>query len=945
MPIATPDTYVGRPGRPIYIGKADPTTLGGVQITTLSLKNESTSVQPANFVTKMFGLPLRQGDVPAGEYPQFALEDETPCPASFGKYPARWPDGSMRHVSVLMRVPVSIAGSATLTVKVKNGGSAPVSSALSAAGVATASDVKVSLNAVKNWAAGEWVSGLNKGIADGDVWEFMDGPAGRVMRVYEAFRQGGADHAQAGVWHYVQALQNAAGGLYGLRYLGKFANGWHDVSTPQINTLVADSVALKNGTTTVRNIAPLAAARSVIRSTPGLSTDTGNSLATGMAVTFTTTGALPGGLSTAVTYYVRIVVYGFVTLHLSAGDASTGANPVDITSAGSGTNTMVPSGAASRAVSWLTPLSATDVTGLVSGMAVRFSTTGVLPTGLTSDTAYFVRLLGSNLFTLHQAVQDIAYAYLPVAVTSVGSGVHTLTPAVQLEFYAAAPYTAGVTGEFDFLQAGGTGTECTVTVTVDRAYRKASKLFGPIRTDISPTPVADIDYNIDTFDLYLAQNGTGERPDIGYITGWCTRHFVTGTGLRTIRTHTYQQGSRSWSLRRAATKAPLNLTDDTYAPLGAAMPSFRFYPGNTAANSGVNNPADWGRMRGAHDWSHQPQMAAYAYLVTGEPQFLDVTHDMAVAALASSASRTPTVGGTLYSSIVLRDGQARVEAWTIRDIAFAAMLTPDDYMGAPLGTYFRNVLAENFDYLKAEKATGSTFAQANKFYPTVSNQYASWQHAYLLTAVNLAYTVTADPDAKLAAEDIIENYNAIRVNKALHAVSNYYTIIVGGAKQVTGWDNVVFMGALDSVSFDAATNVFTLVPNPNWGTPANGDLVVGGDYPPTGISTGTRYFMRDVSGNTCKLTATLGGPAIDIGSSGSVGGESWGAFMANASNTTMASSGYDKGYAEMIVGGTRWAKALGFTIPSGFETAIEGVYGAGPSFTNDPVYALSASFS
>ena len=852
--------YPGVPGTVIYGGR--PAAAPGVDLTSLTLANESASPQAPGFVTRIFGLPLREGDVPAGSWPAFFLGDGTPVPASLGKFPARWPDGSMRHVSVMLRVPASVPGSGSIAVTVKSGGIAPASSALTPASLTAASDLQVSANALRNWTAGVWVSSVNKGIADGDLWEFMDGPAGKVWRVYEAFRQAGADHAQAGVWHYVQALQNAAGGLYGLRYLGKFANGWHDVAAPAINTLAADGVAVKNGATTVRAVAPKAAA---------------------------------------------------------------------------------------RAFTWSSGLSVASDAGLVSGMAVRLSTTGTLPAGLSNSTAYFVRLTGGGAFTLHGSVTDVDYNASPVAVTTAGTGTHTLTPAVQLEFYAAGPYTAGPTSDYDFVQAGGTGAECTVAVSVDRAYRKASRLFGPIRTDISPAPATSADYYMDTWDMYPGQNGTGEREDIGYFAGWCTNHFINGAGLRRVRTTAMQYAARSWSLRRAATKAPMNLTPDAYAGLGAGTPTYSFYPSNDNAHSGVNAPLDKGRMRGTHDWSHQPHICAYAYIVTGEPQFLDATHDMGVAALASAQNKTVTVSGTSYSNIVLRDVyQVRTDAWILLDVAYAALLTPDDYMGKPLGTMFRDVLARNFDYLVAEKATGSAFARAAKVYPGVTVREGPWQIAYLLTAMHIAYTATGDADAKTAIEDMFQYLDGIRANNGLKAVSSFYNAIPGGRKNLASWDQLTFSNTLQSFTYSASTDVVSVVLESGWGALANGaPLMFYGDLgvtPPGGISVDTTYYMRDVSGSTFRVCATPGGPAIDLTTSGAEGQHIWAARLPGISNTVLDEAIYEQGIGTKLVASMRWAKALGLVVPAGLDAAFETAYGAGPAFTTTPIYALSRSF-
>jgi microcystin-dependent protein len=61
--------------------------------------------------------------------------------------------------------------------------------------------------------------------------------------------------------------------------------------------------------------------------------------------------------------------------------------------------------------------------GLVAGSRVYFTTTGALPTGLSVNTAYFVRSasLTTNTFTLSSTYEGTA-----IATTTAGSGVHTL---------------------------------------------------------------------------------------------------------------------------------------------------------------------------------------------------------------------------------------------------------------------------------------------------------------------------------------------------------------------------------------------------------------------------------------------------------------------------------------------------------------------------------------
>lgn len=248
MPNPTPDSYVFTPGVTLYVGQATP---GGSLLTTLTLVNTSGSEQAANFVAPMFGQPFVQGDVPSGQYPAFELTDGTPCPATIHSV-TTWPDGSMKWCGVLLRVPTTIAGSGSLTINVKNGGSAPSASSRATSDL-TAADLSTVLTGVTNL-TGEWTASLNTAITDAtDIVSLGDGPAGRIWRIGGPFKQSGSAHGQLHCWHYVAALQNSSGGLLGLRYLGRAAQPWADVSSPTPTRRVL-TAALKSGSTTLRSL-------------------------------------------------------------------------------------------------------------------------------------------------------------------------------------------------------------------------------------------------------------------------------------------------------------------------------------------------------------------------------------------------------------------------------------------------------------------------------------------------------------------------------------------------------------------------------------------------------------------------------------------------------------------------------------------------------------------
>ena len=249
MAIPMADSYPGTPGTTLYAGLPTP-SVGGL-ITTLSLVNTSGSTQAANFVSPMLGMPFKAGDMPSGQYPQFQLTDNTPCPATIWGV-TLWPDGSMKWCGAMIRVPTTIAGSGTLTINVKNGGSAPSASSRGTSDF-TAADLKTELTGVTNL-SGVWTASLNTAITDAtDIVVLGDGPAGKVYRIGGPCKQSGAAHGQLHCWHYAVAIQNSSGALLGLRYLGRVIQPWTDITSPAVAKRDFTAV-LKSGATSLRTL-------------------------------------------------------------------------------------------------------------------------------------------------------------------------------------------------------------------------------------------------------------------------------------------------------------------------------------------------------------------------------------------------------------------------------------------------------------------------------------------------------------------------------------------------------------------------------------------------------------------------------------------------------------------------------------------------------------------
>lgn len=200
-------------------------------LTRIQLHNTSRDVVVAGFISPMFGLSMRQGDIPAGQNPQFTLADGRPCPATLWGI-SSWPDGSMKFCGAMVRVPAEIPSRGVVDVLIRRGDEAPTASKRSLDELA-AFGLAVELTGVDGL-EGVWTAALADGIRERTaVVRIGDGDAGTIWRIGTEFRDSqGKAHGQLYCWHYVAALQDTDGRLRGLRHLGRVAQPWVDVTTP-----------------------------------------------------------------------------------------------------------------------------------------------------------------------------------------------------------------------------------------------------------------------------------------------------------------------------------------------------------------------------------------------------------------------------------------------------------------------------------------------------------------------------------------------------------------------------------------------------------------------------------------------------------------------------------------------------------------------------------------
>lgn len=922
----------------------------GALLETLTLVNAVAITQPANFFPQMVGLQFKKGDIPAGTYPQLRLNDGiTNILATFTNL-VFWNDGSLSFCGCLPRIPITVPASGSIFIKVFAGGSTPAVSGFTHATLTSNTDLKLVGTGIQKL-LGTQTSSFNTGIAGGDVWDFGNGPTALIFGAYQAFNDGAANSPQTGVWHYAQVMKDVSGGIFGYRYIGKFHNGWHDVTVPQIDVVAFQQMFLKNGTTNIREIK--ASTPDQTLSWIGQASGTADS---GTTTTMIDTGSIGAGSS----YYVGDFL-GF-TSGPNAGVERriTGYN----TSTGAFTCLAFANTISSGDTFYITgsKYSVASTTGMVDGICIYATTNGA---GLFTSTPYYIRVINSTKIHLHTTLGGAKSNNSGWFIGSAGSV--SIRACMALNYYAAEPYTCGPSCLYDFV--AGTGVETTCWWKMDNVYAKSTKMFGPIDLTIAPTAITARNYAIETWDDWLVyEDSSGPRPDIGYITGQSTAHFIlqTASALQTVRKHGLQTNMDCWSLRRSATRNSLDLLDTDYTGLSTRMPHFCLRPSNTASNSlDVNAPADWaGHLFDIFDFAHKPEGIYYAAVVTGEPHYLDSLHDRATAGLCNADQVGAVtgrggqiiVGAQTFNRIVLRDGQQRSEAWQLRGAVYSYAITPTNYHGVTnFKGYWGQICNENMAYLVAEKASGTAFSQSVHVYPGVRTDEAVFEQDYLCCVFCMDYVFREDPNSATAILDFHIWKDSIRTQEALFWVTAYYWLFVGKAKNITGWNQVLYNDAWGggSVTWNAGTDIITnQIPNALAGVPATGDaFAIGASVgtPLGGVTSDTIYFIRDlvnVSGfqYTYKLAATPGGAVVDITTTGSQSNDNDYGRHAGASNTTLAGiTGGEGSYPVSCHGVMNFARAVGITLPAGFEAAINAGYSP-PVWSSNPVMALTTSF-
>ncbi len=914
-------------------------------IDTLTLLSTSGSTVGANAIAPMFGLQFRKGDVPSGTYPQLQATDGTPWGVTFTNRRS-WSDGSWKSCGVLPGpFPKSIT-TGGVTANVLNGGTAPAASGLTSAQMyaeliqCNLSGFAGALGTGLNL-SGSWAAKLASDANNVEVVSYGDGQGGRLWRVLCHFQQSGTPHGQLECYFYVQQLLDSGGGLAGYRVLPRACQPWYNASSPvYLRGVQAFSLQYGSGPTTVTP--PYSLSPNTISWNSGTSfTATGNNWYQGGSQTF-------GGDQ---------ILYGY------------------------------------------------------------FTTTGTLPAGLATNTLYPLNVIGEP--------PNQAFCGTFVTPTDGGSGVHTFNPCEVISQFGTL-WGANAAGKYNFIQgAGSVASDAQVRVVFNAANRIATRCFPPLDLTLSPTPTANVgSYQGFTYSwstqmigpLYWHIGQPGERKDIGLLTTYHCRHLYNQTAVDElyVRMIGLSAAYMANCLRDVTTRGPVNLANpsNSYTGVPASLATTFLwdtqyaYVGGFTAPAGLNFGAN---LKGSvffdtNEPHHQPHMAGYAYLVTGEPQYLDLEMEMACTMGGAGwqntydpfilPGRNTTLAAVNYYGVLTytSDNEIRKMAWGVRPMIFAEGLWPDtDPAGTQIGTLLHDLRAAQFKFANAWLANSNSYLVGASMWVPLCSSHA-WTLSYMTYVACLAAGLCEDAEAVTWLTSLVSWFNHVGSTFGYWHLHDYYLLPFAGTdtlpntstadgSPISSDGQVVFgcgvdgNGGPDLYGFSwtvGASPAFTWLYGSNYDatdfgfTPTNGDKVRITSYsagaPPSGtpntnvpggFAVDTTYYAVNVSGNSFDLSATLGGSRIaPTGSNGNIQSANFGLVSAAPSSTGLF-AGYvvADGYFSNFRGSMNYMSKLGIAGMTALKTDQDtrnasmlshAGLTAGQFYQANPKYAMAA---
>ncbi len=615
-----------------------------------------------------------------------------------------------------------------------------------------------------------------------------------------------------------------------------------------------------------------------------------------------------------------------------------------------------------------------DVRPVIPG---RITTSGGFPgvtylggaATLDADTMYWAYSdPANNNFQLSPISQGVGAGGW-FASTSAGTGTNTFIPCYAvLQFNRH--FGATIDGKWNYFQgAGSLAAEATVRTQIDKIYWRSTRVVPSYNLALSVTDnTSTQDWNMQAFGpLNAYQQETGDRADLGIVTAFSARHFFNQTALseKVTRICGLSSGGEAYCVRDSATRQILNLSSTTYSGMMTGNVDLKWRNGVADNFTGPTNGATNGWSQ--NDTSHQPELPGWAYMFTGEPQFLDMLIETAAGGILSLdvAGRNPTSPVSVRGITTGMESDQRILSWATRNLNLAAGLAPATMPdGSHVNTYLidRATLSNKYIMDIWTASTMNSYCVSTGFWSFVQPAtsaivQASWQRCYTIAAVCLGATLLEDSNSLAALQSIF----AAWYNHALNsfggwAIGSYYEVTgtAAGGDSNHEWPMIAddshwaprYPGGAE-ISWASGSNpTFTATgfPASGW-SPANNDRYIFFSGTPAGLTPYTPYYAASVSGAMMKLrTAPNGGgsPVTTSSSGGPISGDG-GVAMVPAVDIA-GTVNFPGVQATEIYGSANWGNAI---LGSGdFNAIVADMAGrlSGGTPTDNPQWAMQGTF-
>jgi len=877
-------------------------------LTTLRIVNTSRSEVPAGAVTQLIGCPFKKGDIPAGSWPQFQLQDGTPVAATIlSSLATTWTDRSLKFVPVMLQIPVAIDAHVKVNVKVLSDGALQQGSGRSLADFTNGVSPQVQVDGLDNL-HGTWVMDLGRGIAEGKkTITYGNGPAGGVWKVRARAMKGDKHHHQLVCDFYIAALSNLDGSLKGLRILGKVKLPYYDTKET-MNwmsfsrfQLCASSAGPIVRDCFGRNFGEQRAYKFSWVSGPTFAANhhysTDNYGDYGYCTRLSSTGQLPAGLFPDTSYFtwnVAATTIGFSTMSYGSGRLVTSGD------GGSGKHTATPY----PYLAYFGALFTAGPAGMWDFVQGAGSDPADAPLRCEIDKKYWVST---------RLIPPYDVGLKPMSNNHASYWPNCSEPVTR---YLS---TTGERNDIGIMPSWYVRHFLTQNAVDERAVRVISLVGGQFSVGLESQR---------TLTYPCASNGAHND----------------GTPYHGMPAPNYQfrwiPGIQSQGFPDGDTTNPNVLIAGFSQQDTSHMPQFHYYP----------------YLFTGEPWhldmllEHANSAVYQRYTPVGTANISETSFNLEsgvrnLQVPPNAPTYADTVGG----------GEERSDAWASALLIAAAGICPDLNPDCKAYKQYFNDM---------NSLTWQAAANIYKALPPYAHQFGlwhvpsgaspfidHWQIAYMGAAIALGTNINENKRALLALDDLVTWFDHVVAHFGGWHAGSYMTIIKSGSQSgapiVTGDGGVAFYGP--NITW-AAGGHFTLTPFSNY-VPANGDKFVFADsvdalgqVTPAGFAKYTPYYVINLNGSQFDLAASRGGLAIPLTDSYSGSDRFFIVAARPPGSGSMSDIGAPTSYNTEIAGMLNYARAVGASVRK--ETIADLAYRnqqAGLDFTSDPKWAMTSS--